>query len=241
MDINGLIESLRSYGPLGLFLAAFISNVIPGFPAIYLTLVGTYAVLIHDPGTKALVILSAGVGAGLGKLALFYASSLVAGRSRRVQKMRSDYMWVLNRGKLGIFILVFLFASLPLPDDILYIPLGVSGFSPLWFAVGVILGKIVLTALVYFLGNTYWSLVTKYFGDPRNVDWGMVIAGLVAGTLFLTYVIFAINWKRIYDAYTSRGVLGAAKAFLDELIGVLTFRPVRRILRRTSISGPDGS
>jgi len=232
MDTQTLLQQLHSYGPLGLFLAAFISNAIPGFPAIYLTIVGTYAVLVHDPRQEALVIISAGVGAGLGKVAVFYASNLLAGKSRRIRRMRDEYMWVLNRGKIGVFILVFLFASLPLPDDVLYIPLGVSGFSLPWFTVGVILGKIVLTAFVYFLGNTYWNLVNKFFGSPENVDWGLVITGLIAGTLILTYIIFAINWKRVYDAYTQKGIIDALKALLDEFIGAITLRPVRRSLAR---------
>lgn len=232
MDLETLMAKLEEYGPLGLFLAAFISNAIPGFPALYLTLVGTYAVLVHDPKGQIAVILSAGVGAGLGKVLVFFTSNLVASRSKRVQRLREEYLWVLQRGKLGVFILVFLFASLPLPDDILYIPLGVSGFSLLWFTVAVILGKIVLTAIVFMLGNTYWELVDKYLGGGE-ANWPLVIAGLIIGTLFITYIIFAMDWKRIYMAYTKNGAIGATKALVEELVKALTLRPLRRFIARS--------
>ncbi len=231
MQIQSFIERLEEYGPLGLFLAAFISNAIPGFPAFYLTLVGTYAVLVHDPKGQIAVILSSGIGAGLGKVLVFYTSNLVASKSKRVQRLREEYLWVLQRGKLGVFILVFLFASLPLPDDVLYIPLGVSGFSLLWFTVAVILGKITLTAIVFVLGNTYWELVTKYLGG-EEANWPLVIGGLIVGTLFITYIIFAMDWKRIYEAYTREGAVEAVKALVEELVEALTLRPLRRFIAR---------
>ncbi len=235
MDAESLIISLEKYGPLGLFLAAFMSNLIPGFPAIYLTLVGAYGALVHDPGTHIAVILSAGVGAGLGKIVVFYTSYFLAGKSQTIRKKREEYLWVLRTGrlgKLGIFLLVLLFASLPLPDDVLYIPLGISGFSGLWFAAGVIIGKILLTIMVFALGNAYWGLVERYFGDAENVNWGLVIGGLAAGTLLLTWILLSINWRRIYEEFSHSGFKKATIAFLDELIGVLTLRSLRKRLSK---------
>ena len=225
MDLQGFIEGLQHYGPLGLFLAAFISNLIPGFPAVYLTVIGAYAALKRDPGGDALLILAAGVGAGLGKVVVFYVSNLLAGRSERIRRKREEYAWLLRRGKLGIFLLVLLFASLPLPDDVLYIPLGISGFSTLWFTAGVIIGKTLMTLMVYALGSFYRDLI----GGPE-ADMATAVAGLAAGTMIVTAAIFAIDWNRVYRALTEEGTRRAVIVFLDEVLGLLTLRPLRRKL-----------
>jgi uncharacterized membrane protein YdjX (TVP38/TMEM64 family) len=242
MDLEQLIQNLKDYGPPGLFLAALISNLIPGFPAIYLTLVGAYAALVHDPFSNLLVILAAGVGAGIGKIGVFYTSNFLASRSSRIRRKREEYLVFLNRGKLGIFLLVVLFASLPLPDDILYIPLGISGFSILWFAAGVIIGKIILTLIVFFLGNAYWGLIEKYMiGDTGAVNWTLAIGGLALGTVLITLLIFSLDWKRIYDAYTNKGFLHGTKVLLEEIIGVLTLKPLRKYYQRRASQNAKNS
>jgi membrane protein YqaA with SNARE-associated domain len=232
MNVESAIKDLQEYGPAGLFLAALVSNMIPGFPAVYLTFVGAYAAIVHDIKSQLLVVLAAGVGAGLGKVFVFSASSFLASRSKRVRRKRSEYEWLLQRGKLGIFLAVVLFASLPLPDDVLYIPLGISGFSLAWFTLGVITGKIILTFIVLALGNAYWSLAAKLFpGEGEGaVNWPLAIAGLTIGTILFTAFIFAIDWKRVYEAYSEKGLVHGTIVLLEEVVAVLTLRPIRKRL-----------
>ncbi len=228
MDLAQLISELETYGPVGIFLTAFITNLIPGFPAVYLTIVGAYGALVHNPFHQILIVLAAGVGAGLGKVAVFYASNLLAGKAEVVRRKRDEYAWVLNESKRGVIFLVIIFASLPLPDDVLYIPLGISGFNPIWFTIAVILGKIILTAIVLFLGMTYWTLLEKYMGPETTVG-PLAILGIIVGTIILTYIIFSIDWKRIYFAYKDEGwIQGTKTLFLEIFYVVFTLRPLRQ-------------
>ncbi len=231
MNLQELLLSLKEYGPPGLFLAAFISNLIPGFPAIYLTFVGAYGALVHDPLDQIITVVLAGLGAGLGKVVVFSTSNFLAGRSERVQQRREEYSWLISETKLGVFILVLLFAALPLPDDVLYIPLGISGFSILWFAAAVIIGKILLTAFVLFLGRTYWALVAKYFGGGQELtgeNLALMFLGIIVGTLIITWIIFSMDWKRIYFAYKEQGLLTGARVFLEELFHALTLKRFKK-------------
>ncbi len=236
MNIEHVITGLKEYGPLGLFLAAFVSNLIPGFPAVYLTLVGAVGGLVRDPVEALLTVVSAGVGAGLGKVVVFYTSNVLASRSEHVRRKREEYSWLISRTKVGLFILVFLFAALPLPDDVLYIPLGISGFSPAWFAAGVILGKIVLTAIVLLLGHAYWSLI----GSSEAGNWTVAIGGFLVGTIILSYIIFTINWKKVYFAYKDEGLKTGTIVFLYELFSVLTLKPLRERGRGRRDEGDSG-
>ena len=231
MNLQELLLRLKEYGPPGLFLAAFISNLIPGFPAVYLTFVGAYGALVHDPLDQIVTVVLAGLGAGLGKIVVFTTSNYLAGKSERIQQRREEYAWLISETKIGVFILVLLFAALPLPDDVLYIPLGISGFSIVWFAAAVILGKILLTAFVLLLGRTYWALVAKYFGGGQELSGqslALMFLGIIIGTLIITWIIFSIDWKRVYFAYKDHGVLTGARVFLEEFFHAITLKHFKR-------------
>ena len=220
MDASAITEALRNYmntyGALGFMAAAFVSNLIPGFPAVYLTVVVSYSIASHgDPWGLMELIVAGGVGAGLGKFVEFYLSGLLGSRVRAVREKRRSLERVLARTRLGVALLVFLFAALPLPDDVLYIPLGAAGFSKAVFLIAVILGKTALTAIVAALGvAASWLL-------GRGLTPGS-IAGLAIGTTAILVLVFAVDWERILDGYAESGWRGAAKAFAEELVSLVT-------------------
>jgi len=222
-----LLNRLNEYGLPGLFAAAFISNLIPGFPAIYLAFVGTYAAIVDDPAGGMLAVLAAGVGAGLGKVAVFLASRALAGMSESLRRKRDEARWLLDRAGGSLFLLVVLFAALPLPDDILYIPLGATGYRLVSFTIAVIVGKTIQTALAFFLGRAYRSAFEKLFGvgldsttAPEDLE--VFVAGMIIGALIITAIIFAIDWRRIYEDYERGGPLAGLKRFILEIVRVLT-------------------
>ncbi len=223
-EVSGIIEALSQYGPPGLFLAAFISNLIPGFPAIYLAVVGTYAAIVDNPYANALALLAAGVGAGLGKTMVFYISNILGQRSKAVKRRREEHKWLFERAGKGVLVTVFLFAALPLPDDILYIPLGVAGYRLIPFMISVILGKIVLTMIAVFLGRIYRQFISKFMiGSAMDTGLGLeiVIAGAIIGALILSYITLTMDWKTIFNVYKEKGILPAAKKLVVEFVKTL--------------------
>lgn len=236
MDVVELIAKLNEYGPPGLFLISFISNVIPGFPAIYLAFVGSYAIVASDTMHATLAIVVSGLGAGLGKLALFMSSRALGHASKSLQKVREKTEWLGEEGEKGVFILVLLFAALPLPDDILYIPLGLTGFRAVSFAVSVVLGKIILTTLVFMLGRAYKTLFESITAAQAQQNLGLLVGGMLVASIIATIVIFSMDWRRIYLTYKKKGSLKATILLLIELIRVITFNQVGGA-RKTTIHG----
>ncbi len=225
-DLAGFIESLYYQGPLGLFLAAFISNLIPGFPAVYLALVATYAALVDNVYANIAALVLAGVGAGLGKVLVFLVSNYLGSKSRSIQRRREQAKWILGRAGKGVFLTVFLFAALPLPDDLLYIPLGIAGYRLVPFVVAVVLGKIVMTGIAVFLGKAYRGVLDKFMGGGTTpVSLEVLIAGALVGSIVLSYVVLAMDWKKLYDVYRSKGVIHALLAFIVEFFYTL-FKPL---------------
>ncbi len=223
MDLIGLMHRLNEYGPPGLFLVSFISNAIPGFPAIYLTFIGTYAAVVEDPAGGILAVVLSGVGAGLGKLFVFLSSRTLAGLSEAVRRKREEARWIVDEAGKGIFIMVFLFAALPLPDDLLYIPLGLTGYRIFSFAAAVILGKIVLTAMAYLLGRAYRSAFERFLAGETGVNMDALFAGIIVGTVIVSAIVLAMDWRRIYEAYRSRGPLHGLAVMLLEVLRILSF------------------
>ncbi|MEN2999821.1 MAG: hypothetical protein ABDH61_04520 [Acidilobaceae archaeon] len=221
-ELGPLIEELLKYGPLGLAALSFISNLFPGFPAVYLSLIASYAAISPGLLYSLSAVLLAGIGGGMGKVALFLSSSALGSRLGYVRKRRKLLKKLLQGGK-SIPFLVFLFAALPLPEDLLYIPLAVAGFSPLRFAVSVTLGKITMATIVYSLGLTAKGFVSTYLnsvGRATLVDVAIAGAIVISLSLLLTYVVISIDWLRVISGYASSGVKGAARELLRELRGL---------------------
>lgn len=216
MNLHDIMETLNQYGPPGIFLAAFISNLIPGFPAIYLAFIATYAAVVDNPVGGVLAVVAAGVGAGLGKVVVFLASRALTGASERLRRKREEARVVLEKARSQILLLVFLFAALPLPDDVLYIPLGAAGYRMLYFALAVIAGKTVQTAMIYAMGRAYKAVAGNLASSP------IFYAGMFIGALVITYIVFSIDWKGVYEEYEVRGKKRATIRFLQELLRVLT-------------------
>ena len=224
VDLVSLMESLNEYGPAGLFVIAFISNLIPGFPAIYLTFIGTYAAVVDDPTSSIMAVVLSGLGAGLGKVVVFLSSRALGGMSERVRRKREETRWLIDEAGRGIFFLVFLFAALPLPDDVLYIPLGLTGYRLYSFAVAVIAGKIAQTGMIYILGRAYRSAFEKIIaGEAPQENLSLFMGGIFVGTIVVTLIIFTMDWQMIYRAYKDRGVLNGIKYFIIEVFRALIF------------------
>ncbi len=207
-SIKRLIEGLSTnYGAGGFFIAAFVSNLIPFFPAIYLGFLAIASAFSKSLWNIVLLTLSAGVGAGLGKFVVFGTSGILGRRFMKEEK-RVRIEKAFSASKIGIFILVVLFAALPLPDDVLYIPLGAAGFKSTTFLVGVVVGKVILTGIVTGLSSTA-SWIVKYFVGSEKPESPLLLAILTAIMVFFTGIllmmVYYVDWMKVTEALTQRG------------------------------------
>ncbi|RUM47147.1 MAG: hypothetical protein DSY37_03600 [Hyperthermus sp.] len=184
-------------------LISAASNSIPYMTVPYLVLIAGYGASSGlSPLDKVLVALGGGLGAAIGKMIVFYIGR---GVNRILSENTRENLDVfIEAFKRGVFIAVFLFAALPIPDDVLYIPLGVAGYSPLLFFVAVMLGKIVLTGVAVFFGNVLSSLVSEEAVNPLKLG-----AALVAGSVLVAVIISRMKWKRIISVYDDYGIVPA--------------------------------
>jgi uncharacterized membrane protein YdjX (TVP38/TMEM64 family) len=212
IDILSLFSNI---GLEGVFFGSLISNAIPYSAMPYLALVAAYSAAF--PNEKLIVAITGGVGATLGKL-LLYGITRVAGKGLKNRKQNVQYLNLLLGAKSS-FITIFLFAASPLPDDVVYIPLGLAGFSFLKFLIPLLIGKIFLVGLVAFLGSRARFLIES------SIHSGLLpitILAMIIFTIELILVVFFVNWMYVFQVYNDKGFKAALKVFLKETYLVVT-------------------
>jgi membrane protein DedA with SNARE-associated domain len=144
-----------------------------------------------------LISLSSAIGSVIAKLIIFYASyygrnilsSKIKGKMVPLQRLLGRY------GAIGAFIA----AATPIPDDIVYIPLGLTKYSPWKFAIATFLGKFVLN-LSFVLGAIYFGkpFVNNLISNSTSVDSliGITIAS-IAVLGIIVYFTLKIDWAKI--------------------------------------------
>ncbi len=234
--LEGLLEALESYGPLGVFLISFLGNTIPYSTVPYLILVAAYAASLTTTWDYVFVSVLGGLGAGLGKVVVYYI-----GRTARIALPKQTRVQMERFAKLfekSTFIAVFLFAALPLPDDLLYIPLGIARYNLALFTAAVVAGKVIITGTTVFFGSALKSLVSYTFSINPLLSVFSAVVFTVASIVF----VVEMNWGRVLEVYQEKGSLQALVELTIQffLVFIKLFRWVKRLIyargRRTGLS-----
>jgi membrane protein YqaA with SNARE-associated domain len=198
---------------LSITLAVIIPNVSKdvweniGYPSAFLLgLIGAASVVVPVPTTvvllgmalsrffnPVLLGLAFGLGAAIGQLTSYvvgYASRGVVGE--KYKRRLNALLKIFNRyGMLA----VFFFALTPLPDSLLFIPMGLVHYS-LW--------KVFLAGLV---GKISMSLIITHVGDALGgtlaENW---VFGVVTTFLLVLSVIavFKIDWEKFAEKHLTK-------------------------------------
>jgi membrane protein DedA with SNARE-associated domain len=194
-SIEDIFAFYDDFGYPGIFLISFIGSIIVFVPVPYFPVLITAAFNKNlDPH---LISLFSAIGAVSAKLIIFYASYYgrnilspkVRARMLPLQRLLSKYGWG------GAFVA----ALTPIPDDLVYIPLGLAKYSPWKFATATFAGKFLFNE-VLVLGAVYFGkpFIDKIMSDtstPISLVIGTILTVTVIGLMI--YLSYKINWDRI--------------------------------------------
>ena len=189
--LDWMEQFAHQFGYLGVFIISFIGSVSVVFPIPY-TIVIYLLGAVLDP---FFVAVSGGLGSALGEFsgyALGYYGRTVVSEERR-RKM--NYMVkVFDRyGPAAIF----LFALTPLPDDLLFIPLGVMRYA-FWKAfIPALFGKMLMTFILAYSGQQSITIIETLFA-------GSGLLGTVITSALLILIIVAmikIDWEKLFEKH----------------------------------------
>ena len=175
------------------FLVAFGLNLIPFFGPSNLLIASTAAIgMVNADATALLTIafliaLAAALAKGIHYLITFFVSGHLSEKSQK----RLD----LEAGKIKrwAFLLLYLVAATPIPDEPVVIPLGLMKYSPPKFFLSYFLGKITITVAGAFLGS--W-VETNFSGLFSPIE---MVALSIALTVVITIIMFKVDLGKETD------------------------------------------
>ncbi len=180
----------------GIFLISFISNSIPFIGIPYLNFLVVASPFLRIEETAIVAIISA-FGASLGKIVIYFIGTGV--RMTLSEKTKENLAFFEKIFEKWGILAVFIFAATPLPDDVLYIPLGIARYKLVNFFLAVFCGKIVVTFLAIFMGKVTSDAI-KFLLDNDVLSFTVFF---LITTLF-TFAVIRIDWKSVFEKYGMR-------------------------------------
>ena len=185
-------EFAVQYGYFGVFLISMLGALSVFLPIPYTVVIFTLGGLqTFDP---LWIAVAAGAGAAVGE----FSGYLIGFGGRRVigekYKKKMDFLTKLFR-KYGA-VVIFVFALTPLPDDLLFIPLGIMRYNLLRAFVPALLGKFVSNFIIAYSGRLALTFISDLFGvegEGTSALIGIIIALVLMVVVFI--IMFKVDWE----------------------------------------------
>ena len=93
----------------------------------------------------------------------------------------------------------FVAAATPIPDDLVYIPLGLAKYNPKRFFVATLSGKFILYYVIvlisHYMGLSLLEPVLQGIDDPLPVYIGIIALGIAMTIVVI--LLLRLNWEKI--------------------------------------------
>ena len=97
-------------------------------------------------------------------------------------------------------LLIFIFALTPLPDDLLFIPLGISRYNFVKAFIPCLLGKIAMAYIIAYSGKVSYEFIRVIFGESGFIT-TVVTLGLLA---VIVAAMLKIDWEIVFKKYVEK-------------------------------------
>ena len=196
-----LVAFATQYSYLGVFVISLL-----GAMSIFIPIPYTVVIFILG-GLQAfdpfLIAVAAGFGSAIGE----FSGYLLGLGGRKVigdkYKKRMNFLTKLFK-KYGS-IAIFIFALTPLPDDLLFIPLGVMRYSLLRAFIPALLGKFLSNLIIAYSGRLSLEIVKTIFGVEGEGT--SLLVGTIIGVslLIIVFIImFKLDWEKYFGKYLDK-------------------------------------
>lgn len=192
----GYVEEYGYVGRyIGILIITFLASIIVFIPVPYFPILFTAG--INQQLDPNLVSLFSAIGAVIAKLIIFYVSyygrNILSIKTKKrmlpLQRLVSKYGWP------GAFAA----AVTPIPDDLVYIPLGLAKYSPWKFASATFAGKFILNEVIVF-GSIFLGrpVIESLISDKTNPSYIYIGVGIsIVILIIIIYLYLKIDWGKI--------------------------------------------
>ena len=199
VDLWELFPFTPEVGYLGLAIVSFFGSLIPFVPIPSFVLVATMAV--GEQFDIHILVIIAALTSTAAKQIIFYVS--YGGRkiiSEKTKKRMKPFQKLVKRygGSAAFFA-----AATPIPDDLVYIPLGLAKYNPKRFFVATLLGKVVLYYVIvlisHYMGLSLLEPILQDIQDPLPVYVGIIALGVAMTVIVI--LLLRLDWERILGRF----------------------------------------
>ncbi len=199
MDFAAIFPFAPEVGYIGLTLVSFFGSLVPFVPLPSFLLLATMSV--GDQFNLHILAIISAVTATGAKMVVFsvsYGGRKIIGEKSR-KRMRPFERLVKKYGGGAAFFA----AATPIPDDLIYVPLGLAKYNPKRFLIATLTGKLVLSYVIVFIShNMGLSIVEPFLEDIEDVS-TIYIGIAIFGAMMTSVVILLLklDWQRIMGRF----------------------------------------
>jgi membrane protein DedA with SNARE-associated domain len=199
VDLWELFPFTPEVGYLGLAIVSFFGSLIPFVPIPSFVLLATMAV--GEQFDIHVLVIIAALTSTAAKQIIFYVS--YGGRriiSEKTKKRMKPFQKLVKRygGSAAFFA-----AATPIPDDLVYIPLGLAKYNPKRFFIATLLGKFVLYYVIvlisHYMGLSLLEPILQDIQDPLPVYVGIIALGVAMTVVVI--LLLRLDWERILGRF----------------------------------------
>lgn len=195
MEFTDLFPFDPGVGYLGLSLVSFFGSLIPFVPIPSFVLMATMAV--GDQFNIHLLAIFSALTATAAKQIIFYISyggaRILSEKTRK--RMKPFERLIKKYGGAAAFIA----AATPIPDDLVYIPLGIAKYNPKRFFLATLSGKILLSYIIvltsHFVGLSLLEPILEQIEDPTPIYIGMIVFATVLTAVVI--LLLRLDWAKV--------------------------------------------
>ena len=199
VDLWELFPFTPEVGYLGLTIVSFFGSLIPFVPIPSFVLVATMAA--GEQFDIHVLVLIAALTSTAAKQIIFYASyggrKIISEKTK--QRMKPFQKLVKRYGGSAAFVA----AATPIPDDLVYIPLGLAKYNPKRFFIATLLGKVVLYYVIvlisHYMGLSLLEPILQDIQDPLPVYIGIIALGVAMTVVVI--LLLRLDWERILGRF----------------------------------------
>ena len=190
MDLWAWMNDLvANYGYMGAFFISTFGNFTVFFPVPFVLTIYAFGATLNP--------LMLGLVCGLGSTVGEFSAYLIGMGGRRV--LHDRYSKQLDTAKklvekYGVAI-IFLFALLPLPDDLILIPLGMMKFDIKRAIAAMFAGKFLMCTAVAYAGRYSYTIIRDVFASSGWLG-GVLSTGLM---IVFIYAMLKVDWSKFIE------------------------------------------
>jgi len=181
------------FGYLGVFLVSLIGTMAIIIPIPYTLVILFLGIEGWDP---LLLTIAGGSGSAIGEFVGYFLGYY--GRRIISEERQRKMSYLLKLFGKYTPVAIFIFALTPLPDDLLFIPLGILQYSLIKAFIPAIIGKTLMCYILASLGKAYGDILVLLFGDEQGWIGAIMTAALL---ILVIYVLYRVDWEKVFDKY----------------------------------------